>query len=247
MGPERVPIGDDLLAEQLAYYRARAAEYDDWFFRRGRYDRGAAATASWFEEAGRVRDWLRALPLRGADVLELASGTGIWTEELVAQGARVTAVDAAPEMLAALRERLGDAVEVRGADLFAYAPERPVDAVVSCFFMSHVPDERFGAFAALVAGALRPGGAYFLCDSLRTPSSTAADHALPEGDDPTMLRRLDDGRTYRIVKRFRTDAELASALRGAGLDVEVRRTPTYFQVALGTRPASRQLDQDLLL
>lgn len=29
-----------LLAEQLAYYRARAGEYDQWFLREGRYDRG---------------------------------------------------------------------------------------------------------------------------------------------------------------------------------------------------------------
>lgn len=32
-----------ILEEQIEYYRARAAEYDDWWFRRGRYDRGADA------------------------------------------------------------------------------------------------------------------------------------------------------------------------------------------------------------
>jgi hypothetical protein len=30
---------DDLLQEELAYYRARAGEYDEWFLRQGRYDR----------------------------------------------------------------------------------------------------------------------------------------------------------------------------------------------------------------
>jgi hypothetical protein len=29
-----------LLADQIAYYRARAGEYDEWFLRQGRYDRG---------------------------------------------------------------------------------------------------------------------------------------------------------------------------------------------------------------
>jgi demethylmenaquinone methyltransferase/2-methoxy-6-polyprenyl-1,4-benzoquinol methylase len=31
---------DDLLEEQRAFYRARAPEYDQWWQRRGRYDRG---------------------------------------------------------------------------------------------------------------------------------------------------------------------------------------------------------------
>ena len=31
---------DVLLAEQVAYYRARSAEYDQWWQRQGRFDRG---------------------------------------------------------------------------------------------------------------------------------------------------------------------------------------------------------------
>lgn len=229
------PIGDELLAEQLSYYRARAPEYDEWFERRGRYDRGPEPTARWSAEVDVVRGWLGELGLGGLEVLELASGTGIWTEFLLAEGAKVTAVDAAPEMLEMLRRRVGARpVELVSADLFAYEPARRFDAVVSCFFMSHVPDERFDAFAGLVASALRSGGTFFLCDSLRAPSSTAIDHALPAEGDQTMLRRLDDGRTFRIVKRFRSDEELVAGLARAGLDARVRRTPTYFQVATGT-------------
>jgi hypothetical protein len=50
-----------------------------------------------------------------------------------------------------------------------------------------------------------------------------------------MQRRLDDGRTFEIVKVFRSDDELVSACAAAGLAVEVRRTATYFQVATGRR------------
>ncbi len=39
-----------LLEEQVAYYRARASEYDDWFLRRGRYDRGVVRNLRWFEQ-----------------------------------------------------------------------------------------------------------------------------------------------------------------------------------------------------
>jgi SAM-dependent methyltransferase len=38
-------MDDPKLSRQLDYYRARAGEYDDWWFRTGRYDRGPEANA----------------------------------------------------------------------------------------------------------------------------------------------------------------------------------------------------------
>ncbi len=228
-------VPDDVLASQLAYYRARAPEYDDWFARRGRYFRGEEATAAWEREVAEVRTMLDALGLTDRDVLELAPGTGIWTAALLAAGASVTAVDAAPEMLTMLRDRLGSPMLTTVlADLFVWEPPRRFDAVVSCFFMSHVPDERFDGFCALLAAASRPGATIFLLDGLAEPTSTAHDHVLPAQGDQTMTRRLDDGRTFEIVKRFRSGEEIRAVALRHGLSVEVVTTPTYFQVVLGT-------------
>jgi len=38
---------EELLAEQRDFYRARAPEYDEWWQRRGRYDRGVELGAEW--------------------------------------------------------------------------------------------------------------------------------------------------------------------------------------------------------
>ena len=46
------PVDRVLLDEQIEYYRARAPEYDEWFFRRGRYDRGEGHRRAWFAEGG---------------------------------------------------------------------------------------------------------------------------------------------------------------------------------------------------
>jgi trans-aconitate methyltransferase len=160
----------------------------------------------------------------------------LWTIELLDAGASVTAVDGAPEMLEALQRRCdGHHLTTELADLFSWTPTRRYDAVVACFFMSHVPDERFVAFLELVASALRDGGWCFLLDGVREQSSTARDHVLPSEGSQTMQRRLDDGRTFEIVKVFRSDEELATACARVGLDVEVRRTATYFQVASSRR------------
>jgi len=228
----------DVLAEQAAYYRARAPEYDRWFRREGRYDRGPAETARWFAELDEVRTALAGVPLDGGDVAELAPGTGLWTELLVDRARSLIAVDASPEMVEEARRRLGPKavkVDFVVADLFDWRPARTFDAVAFCFWISHVPDERLDGFLAGVASMLRPGGAVFFVDGRREPLSTAADHTLPSAGQEVMERRLDDGRRFRIVKAFRTAADVEERCRRAGLDVDVRETATYFQYGAGRR------------
>ncbi|HEY8744366.1 MAG TPA: class I SAM-dependent methyltransferase, partial [Chloroflexota bacterium] len=134
------------LAEMAAYYRARAAEYDEWFYRRGRFDRGGEANTRWAAEAETVFTAFEVLPLTG-DVLELAPGTGIWTERLTRTARSVTAVDASAEMLAINRAKVGsENVTYILGDLFQWRPDRTYDAVVFGFWISHVPHERFAAF-----------------------------------------------------------------------------------------------------
>lgn len=234
------PIDQSLLTEQADYYRARAPEYDRWWFREGRFDHGEAANAAWFAEAAEVAAALDSLPLDGAHVLELAPGTGIWTEHLARRAQHVTAVDASPEMMALNRERIGELaarVEYVRADLFEWRAPSAADGVVFCFWISHVPDDRLASFLGGVAESIRPGGFIFFLDGLPEPTSTAQDHVLPAEGDPVMTRRLDDGREFQMVKAFRDSAVLAQAARCAGLDVEVLETATYFQYARGTRRA----------
>ena len=156
---------DALLAEQVSYYRARAAEYDDWWFRRGRYDNGPEWNAAWFAEVAEVEAALERFDARG-DVLELACGTGLWTQHLARTATRLTAVDASPEVIELNRARVGDAaVAYLQADIFDLQLPGRYDECFFGFWLSHVPDERFAEFWDGVGRALRPGGRVFFVDS----------------------------------------------------------------------------------
>ena len=151
---DMVPAGT--LEEMATYYRARAAEYDEWFYRQGRFDRGPEANGRWFAEAEEVFAALDALAPDG-DVLELAPGTGIWTARLLRHARTITAIDASPEMIAINRAKVAsDRVRYLLADLFAWRPDRRYDAVCFAFWISHVPDERLDPFLATVAAAASP-------------------------------------------------------------------------------------------
>ena len=220
---------DPVLTEQLDYYRARAGEYDRWWLREGRFDRGAEANAAWFAETAALEGALDAFAPRG-EVLELACGTGLWTRHLVRAGAHVTAVDGSPEVLAINQARLGDpGVSYVQADLFDWAPPPGAfDACVFTFWLSHVPQERFDAFWAMVNRALAPGGRVFFIDSVRTERSTAADHRLPGSGEDTMTRRLDDGREFQIIKRFYDPAGLTTQLARLGWSAQIATTGEFF-------------------
>ncbi len=219
---------NELLRQQIEYYRARAPEYDDWFLRRGRYDRGPEANADWFAEVSLVRAALAEFDPAG-DVLELACGTGLWTEPLLAAARRITAVDAAPETLALNRGRLQNpAVRYIRADLFTWQPEEKFDVVFFGFWLSHVPPDKFEPFWRMVASALKPGGRMFFVDSKYEATSTARDHRLGDPGDGSVVRRLNDGREFRIVKNFFTAEALAGRLRPLGWTTRIRETARYF-------------------
>ncbi len=225
------PDFDRLVAEQKAYYRERATQYDRWFLREGRFYRGLAHKKRWFRQVEQVR---RALDEFGATgrVLELACGTGLWTERLAATADELTAVDASSEMLAEMRTRLGDRrVHAVQADLFEWTPDERYDVVFFSYWLSHVPPPRFAWFWSWLRDALAPGGRVFFVDSLRRPLSTARDHALGRG--VTQVRRLDDGRRFEIVKVFHTPEELAPALAELGWSVDVRATDEFFLYGSG--------------
>ena len=211
---------DALLAEQKAYYRAGAAEYD----------RPYAEYEGLWELLAVVDD----LPVAG-DVLELACGTGQWTTRLAARARSVTAVDAAAEVLAIARARTASRnVRFVRADLFDWRPPRRYDTVFFAFWLSHVPPTRLAGFWKTVAAALAPGGrAVFIDDG---PAMAAEEEVLADHPVPAAVRRLDDGSQYRIVKVFHDAQTLTDDLTALGWSARIRPVAGNF-IGIAEPPA----------
>ena len=105
------------------------------------------------------RDVLDRLELRGDErVLDAGCGTGRVTAALVERLPRgeVIAVDGSPAMVEQARERLGDAADVRVADLLELELERPVDAILSTATFHWIADH--DRLFTRLREALVPGG-----------------------------------------------------------------------------------------
>ena len=208
---------DSLLADQVAYYRARAPEYlEDTLDLPGGHELETALDT--FTPTG--------------DVLELACGPGVWTPQLLRHAESVTAIDAAPEMLAIARDRVRDErVRFVLADLFEWRPDRRYDVVFFGFWLSHVPLERFASFWALVDACLAPDGrVFFVDDAYRT-----SDELVEGAASSTIRRRLRDGSTHRAVKVPHTPRELEARLTRLGWDIKVSTSAGPFFWGGGTR------------
>lgn len=224
----------EILEKQIAYYRARAQEYDEWFYRQGHYNRGEALNNEWRQEAQIVRDQLLDFPTV-SHVVEMAGGTGIWTQELVKMSDKVTVLDASPEMIKINQAKVqSDKVTYQQADLFQWQPEQQVDMVFFGFWLSHVPKDKLSPFLEMIHRALKPNGRLFFIDSQKVQSGTSKQQKVQTTND-IQKRILNDGSEFEIIKIYYNPDALTQTLNAHGFDVTVQATSTFFIYADGKK------------
>ena len=174
--------------------------------------------------------------LRDAVVLDVGCGGGLLSEALAKEGAKVTALDLAPELIKVAKlHRLesGVAVDYRLQSVEALAAEHPgsFDAITCMEMLEHVPDP--SAIIAACASLLKPGGQLFLSTLNRTPAA----FALAIVGAEYVARLLPKG--TRQYQDFIKPAELAAWLRAADLQLQDVSGLAYEPWRNGARLISR--------
>ena len=155
--------------------------------------------------------------LRDAAVLDVGCGGGLLSEALAQAGAKVTAIDLAPNLLKVARLHgleSGIKVDYRESPVEALAAEMPgaFDAIACMEMLEHVPEP--ASVIAACAALLKPGGRLFLSTLNRTPAAFAVAIVGAE----YVARLLPKG-THQY-RDFIRPSELAAWLREAGLELE---------------------------
>jgi demethylmenaquinone methyltransferase / 2-methoxy-6-polyprenyl-1,4-benzoquinol methylase len=121
-----------------------------------RYDR-MGALLSFGQDPRWRRFMVGRLPRDGGHVLDVATGTGLVAEALLARGFSVTGLDQSPGMLAAARTRFAGRVELveASADALPFA-DASFDHLTFTYLLRYVDDP--GATVAELARVVRPGG-----------------------------------------------------------------------------------------
>lgn len=188
------------------YYADRAAEYDEVYRKP--------------ERQADLATLRRVLPplVAGRRVLEVAAGTGYWTEVLATTAVAITATDINAETIAiAAQRRYGPAqVSLRTADAYRLdAVPGEFDLVFCGFWWSHIGRADIGRFLAGIRARTGPGTALVLADNRYVPGSNHPVSRTGPGGDTYQRRRLADGREYEVLKNFPGRTQLAADLRPA--------------------------------
>jgi 2-polyprenyl-3-methyl-5-hydroxy-6-metoxy-1,4-benzoquinol methylase len=199
---------DDLLADQVDYYRRRANEYD--------------LTAYGDLSAARARIARLVAEMRPTgSVLEIACGTGLWTQALAGPAGTVTAIDAAPEVVEIARDRVRSGnVRFEVADVFAWDTGARFDVIFFSAWLSHVPMSRFEQFWQTLRALLAENGRVLFIDE---HVDEREKEAYVEGREEIVERRLRDGSTFHVIKNFVDPEPLELELRRLGWDCTIRR------------------------
>jgi demethylmenaquinone methyltransferase/2-methoxy-6-polyprenyl-1,4-benzoquinol methylase len=209
----------------IDYYAQRAAEYERIYHKPERQ-----------EELQQLKDFVRT-SLAGRDVLEVACGTGYWTEVVAASANSITAFDVNEAVLEIARRKpidphrvtfqIGDAYQIPSSF-------RRFDAALVAFWWSHVPKERLAGFLSGLRRSLLPGASVVFIDNTFVAGNSTPLCRTDATANTYQLRQLDSGHTYEVLKNYPSEQELRDALHGWAGNIESKWLRYYWRLSCQT-------------
>ena len=204
------------------YYARRASEYEAIYARPERQSDLAAMTAAAVDA------------FRGRRVIEIACGTGWWSQHIATTAASLDAFDINDETLAIARTKPIAAGRARFAVGDAYAPQMPgqaslrYDGAFAGFWWSHVYKRDLPRFLEGLHRVLAPGARVVFHDNRYVEGSSTPVSRIDENGDSYQTRKLSDGTTHEVLKNFPSPDELHAAVEPFAADVNVKLYDYYW-------------------
>ena len=193
------------------YYAARAKEYDQIYAKPERQ-----------ADLRLIEQWL---PPRfvGARVLEIAAGTGYWSQFIAPIATSLLGIDASAETLqiAQARPNNENAQWLVGDAYALPAPDEPFDAAFAGFWFSHVPLARQQEFLLGLNKTLQSGARVVMLDNLYVEGNSTPLTAPDSEGDTYQIRKLADGSSHRVLKNYPKEFDLCKLVASFG------EQPTY--------------------
>ncbi len=203
------------------YYAKRAPEYERIYDKPERQD-----------DLRTLRESVAAIFTRRR-VLEVACGTGWWTQIIARTAQAVTATDVNEEVLAIARAKpmpRGNVVFHRGDAFDLQTVEGEFDAALAVFWWSHLTRAELARFLNALHHRLKPGSIIVFIDNNYVEGSSTPIFRRDADENTWQSRKLDAGTTTEVLKNFPTDGEIRSALDGRSGNLSMERLTFYWLV-----------------
>jgi 2-polyprenyl-3-methyl-5-hydroxy-6-metoxy-1,4-benzoquinol methylase len=205
------------------YYDQRANVYDDMYLRRD---------PAWRKDLETLADEM-ANALSGHSVLEVACGTGFWTEIVAKTATCVVAVDASEKMLELARKRKKRNPNVEYVHGDAYSLEEisgKFDAGLANFWFSHVPKSRIGEFLSNFHEKLERPAVVFMADNRYVPGIGGQLLTKLGIDDTFKLRECSDASKREVLKNYYDRETLERLFSSQASDLKFHEMQYFWSV-----------------
>ncbi|AIY43176.1 putative methyltransferase protein [Collimonas arenae] len=201
-----------------AYYAKRAATYEEIYQRPERQDELLTLQV-------RVQELME-----GHDVLELACGTGFWTEQIAATAKSVLATDINPEMIALAKAKNlpADIATFALQDINTFQPDRQFTACFLGFWWSHVGRQDQVRFIAQLREKLGKDIVLVMIDNGYVEEQSTPIARTDADGNTYQFRTLPDGERYEVMKNFPTDSGLRKKLAPITRELRILRLEYYW-------------------
>ena len=208
------------------YYARRAKEYDKVYEKPERQS-----------DIAELREVLREM-LQGHRILEVACGTGFWTEPIADVAQSMVAVDVNEEVLEVARSRLSGTPKVRFLrdDAYVLAQVKgSYSAVFAGFWFSHVPKQKRKGFLETIHRKVSPGGLVAMADNRYVEGSNHPVTGMDSEGNTYQTRKLDNGRRYEVLKSFLKESDFTDLLSDSTEDFAFRELTYYWYLSYRIR------------
>ena len=191
------------------YYAARAREYERIFAKPERQ-----------ADLRKLEEMIPAF-FTGRSVLEVACGTGYWTQHIARTADRILATDLTEETLEVARSKALPENKVRFAisDAFNLPAEcGPFEGAYAGFWWSHLRRAECASFLASLHRCLAPRAVVVLMDNLFVGGSSTPVSRTDEDGNTWQKRNLSGGATHEVLKNFPTEGELMQQVAQVGIN-----------------------------
>lgn len=202
------------------YYARRAAEYEQIYQKPERQ-----------ADLQKLRQYLGRI-FTGLDVLEIACGTGYWTQIIAHSAASILAVDYAEEPLAIARKKDYGGCPVTFIVDDAYSLGHisgEFNAAFCGFWWSHVPKDQLSSFLNTLHSKLKANALVVLLDNSYVADSSTPISRTDENGNTYQIRKLADGSEYEVMKNFPTPDEIRITLMPFATNIEIIASEYYWR------------------
>ena len=147
---------------------------------------------------------------KNMNVLEIAAGTGYWSQFIISRANSILATDATTEVLDQIRNRpLCESIQIKVAD--AYVLDGIASEYTGAFaglWYSHIPKQRVSEFLANLHLKILTGATVLFVDNSKAQCNRLPISHKDEEGNTFQNRELDDGSIHQVLKNFPTEEEL---------------------------------------